>query len=182
LPNGNWLRLLAVACGALAAAAGCASASTSAYGHPSPRAAATSSLPPAASPSSPVQAAVAAYGGMWAEMQRAGVTADWLDPRLGTYASGTALHTLVTGLYSSHKQGIVIKGTIGTDPQVVSASSARVLVTDCLNDTHWLNYVAATGKLQNHAPGGRHLTEAVVTPSHGRWRVSQLAVHQAGTC
>lgn len=125
---------------------------------------------------------MAAYRGLWAEMQRAGVTADWQDPRLGTYASGAALHTLVGGLFSSHKQGIVIKGTIGTDPQVVSASSARVLVTDCLNDSHWLNYVAATGKVQNDAPGGRHLTEAVVTPSLGRWRVSQLAVRQVGTC
>ena len=111
-----------------------------------------------------------------------GSAADWQDPRLAAYASGAALSTLVSGLYSAARQGIVIKGTIGVNPQVVSVSAARVLVTDCVNDTHWLNYVAATGKLQNSAPGGRHLTEAVVTDADGRWTVSQLAVRQAGTC
>jgi hypothetical protein len=109
-------------------------------------------------------------------------TADYQDPSLERYAVSSALAALTHGLYGAHEQGIVVRGTIGTDPQVVSASAARVLVTDCLDDTHWLNYVAATGKLQNKVPGGRHLTEAVVTKAQNRWLVSQLAVRQAGTC
>ena len=143
-----------------------------------------------ASPASPAQAAaraaLAAYTGMWQQMQAAGVTADWKDPRLAGYASGQALRTLVTGLRNARDQGIVIKGTIVTHPRVVSvtpaASPDRVLVSDCLDDTHWLNYVAATGRLQNNVPGGHHLTQAVVTGRAGRWTVSQLVVQGPGTC
>ena len=143
-----------------------------------------------ASPASPAQAAaraaLAAYTGMWQQMQAAGVTADWKDPRLAAYASGQALRTLVTGLHNARDQGIVIKGTIVTHPRVVSvtpaASPDRVLVSDCLDDTHWLNYVAATGRLQNNVPGGHHLTQAAVTGRAGRWTVSQLAVQGPGTC
>jgi len=143
-----------------------------------------------ASPASPAQAAaraaLAAYTGMWQQMQAAGVTVDWKDPRLAAYASGQALSTLVTGLHDARDQGIVIKGTIVTHPRVVSvtptASPDRVLVSDCLDDTRWLNYVAATGRLQNNVPGGHHLTQAVVTGRAARWTVSQLVVQGPGTC
>jgi hypothetical protein len=182
LSSNNSLWPLVVVCGALAGAAGCGAASTPVHGHSAPQVSATSAASPSELPSSPAQSAVAAYRGMWAEMQRAGVTADWQDPRLGTYASGAALRTLMSGLYKDHQQGIVIRGTIRMDPQVVSASTTRVLLTDCLDASHWLNYIAATGKLQNSIPGGRHLTEAVVTEASGRWTVSQLAVRQVGTC
>jgi hypothetical protein len=125
---------------------------------------------------------VAVYQDMWTQMERAGLTADWQDPQLARYASGAALHTLVSGLHRDHQQGIVIRGTIRTDPQVVAASGTKVQLTDCLDDSHWLNYRAATGRPQNSTPGGRHLTEAVVTKASGRWTVSQLAVRQVGTC
>ena len=117
------------------------------------------------------RAALAAYTGMWQQMQAAGVTADWKDPRLADYASGQALRTLVTGLRNARDQGIVIKGTIVTHPRVVSVTPAAspdwVLVSDCLDDTHWLNYVAATGRLQNNVPGGHRLTQAAVTGRAG---------------
>jgi hypothetical protein len=148
---------------------------------------------PARAPASPAsraqaaaRAALAAYTGMWQQMQAAGATADWKDPRLAAYASGQALRTLVTGLRNARDQGIVIKGTIVTHPRAVSvtpaASPDRVLVSDCLDDTHWLNYVAATGTLQNNVPGGHHLTQAAVTGRAGRWTVSRLAVQGPGTC
>jgi hypothetical protein len=143
-----------------------------------------------ASPASPAQAAarlaLAAYTRMWKEMQAAGVTADWKDPRLASYASGEALRTLVTGLHDASDKGIVIKGTIVTHARVVSvtpaASPDRVMVSDCLDDIHWLNYVAATGQLQNNVPGGHRLVQAVVTNAAGQWTVAQLAVHAEGTC
>jgi hypothetical protein len=178
--------------GPVVAAAGCcllagfAAAGCGSPAHPptTPASPPSSAAPPSSAPptAGPATAAVAAYRGMWMEMQRAGATADWQDPHLAAYASGAALRTLFSGLYSAAGQGVVIKGTIGVNPQVDSVAAARVLVTDCVDDTHWLNYVAATGKLQNSAPGGRHLTEAVVTGAGGRWTVSQLAVRQAGTC
>jgi len=181
--------LLAVVTGTLLAACGC-SAGTPA-GKPARTASATAgSLTPSASPAGPAQSAarlaLAAYTGMWQEMQAAGVTADWKDPRLASYASGQALGTLVTGLRNARDKGIVVKGTIVTHPRAGSvtpaASPDRVMVTDCLDDAHWLNYGAATGKLQNNVPGGHRLVEAVVTKSAGQWAVSRLAVHAEGTC
>ena len=61
-------------------------------------------------------------------MQAAGVTADWKDPRLARYASGEALHTLVTGLDDARKQGIAIKGTIVTHPHAVSVTPAAAVL------------------------------------------------------
>ena len=113
------------------------------------------------------RSALAAYDGMWKEMQAAGVTANWQDPGLAKYASGKALNTLVTGLHNAHNAGLVIKGTLVTDPQVTSeqpeANPVQVVIRDCIDDSHWLNYFAATGKLQNNVPGGHRLTEALVT-------------------
>jgi hypothetical protein len=178
----GWL-LLAVVTGALLAACGC-SAGTS--GAPHQADSPTASASPASPAQAAARAALAAYTGMWQQMQAAGVTADWKDARLAAYASGQALRTLVTGLRNARDQGIVIKGTIVTHPRVVSVSPAaspdRVLVSDCVDDTHWVNYVAATGRLQNNVPGGHHLTQAVVTGRAGRWTVSQLAVEGPGTC
>ena len=153
-------------------------------GHPDKPA----SSPHASSAASPTaaQAALAAYDGMWKEMQVAGATANWLDPGLAKYASGTALNTLVTGLHNDHNAGLVIKGTLVIHPQVISEQPAsdpdQVVVRDCIDDSHWLNYVATTGKLQNNIPGGHRLTEAIVTQAGGQWTVTQLAVHAEGTC
>ena len=181
--------LLAVLTGTLLAACGC-SASTPARTPGRTASGTAGTVTASASPSSPAQAAarlaLAAYTGMWKEMQAAGVTADWTDPRLASYASGQALSILVTGLRDARDKGIVIKGTIVTHPRAGSVTPEgrpdRVVVTDCLDDAHWLNYVAATGKLQNNVPGGHRLVQAVVTKAAGRWTVSQLAVHAEGTC
>lgn len=150
---------------------------------------ARTSVSPAPQPSptnSAARAALAAYTGMWKEMQAAGATANWKDPRLALFASGQALQTLVTGLQDASKEGIVIKGTIVIHPKVDSASLSgsppQVTITDCVDDTHWLNYVRSTGKLQNNVPGGHHLAQAVVTLSSGRWTVSRLVVQGVGTC
>lgn len=149
---------------------------------------------PASSASSPAPGpgqaagaqALAAYDGMWREMQAAGTTANWQDPLLARYASGKALATLVAGLRNASRQGLVIKGTLVTHPRVISlipaANPAEAVVRDCSDDSRWLYYVAASGKLQNNVPGGHRLVEAVVTRSAGRWTVSQLAVHAEGTC
>ncbi len=177
--------LVAAAAGALLLAAGC-SASSGHADEPasSPPRASTSPSPTAAQAAA--RSALAAYDGMWKEMQVAGVTANWQDPRLARYASGTALNTLVTGLHNARNAGLVIKGTLVIHPQVISEQPAanpdQVVIRDCIDDSHWLNYYAATGKLQNNVPGGHRLTEAVVTNVAGEWTVSRLAVHAEGTC
>jgi len=143
-----------------------------------------------ASPSSPARAAnrlaLVAYTGMWREMQAAGVTADWKDPHLAGYASGEALRILVRGLRSAARHGLVIKGTLVIHPQVISAKPPgapdQVVIRDCSDDSHWLTYAAATGKLHDHVPGGHRLVNALVTRNGSRWRVSRLAVYGEGTC
>lgn len=176
--------LVAAAAGALVLAGGCSASS----GHSdkpasSPRA---SNSPSPTVAQAAARSALAAYAGMWKEMQAAGVTANWQAPGLARYASGKALTTLVTGLHNAHNAGLVIKGTLVIHPQVISEQPAndpdQVVIRDCIDDSHWLNYYAATGKLQNNVPGGHRLTEAVVTNVAGEWIVSQLAVHAEGTC
>jgi len=177
--------LVAAAAGALVLAGGCSTSS----GHgdkPATSHSRASGSPSLTAAQSAARSALAAYDGMWTQMQAAGVTANWQDPGLAKYASGAALNTLVTGLHNDHNAGLVIKGTLVIHPQVISEQPAsdpdRIVIRDCTDDSHWLNYVAATGKLQNHIPGGRRLTEAIVTQAGGQWTVSQLAVHAEGTC
>jgi hypothetical protein len=181
--------LLAAVTGTLLAA--CGSGTGTATGTPRQTAPATASPATAsASPATPAQAAsrlaLAAYTGMWKEMQAAAVTADWQDPRLASYASGEALQILVTGLRSDHRQGLVVKGTLVMHPQVISRKPSgdpdQVVIRDCSDDSHWLNYVAATGRLQNNVPGGHRLVEALVTRASGQWTVSRLVVRADGTC
>jgi len=175
--------LAAAAAGALLLAGGCSAGVGHADKPASPRA---SSSPSTSASQAVARSALAAYDGMWKEMQAAGLSADWKDPKLALYASGSALATLVSGLRSASNAGVVIKGTLLIHPQVVSerpsANPDTVVIHDCTDDSHWLNYIAATGKLQNNVPGGHHLAEAVVTDQSGRWTVSQLVVHGVGTC
>ena len=178
--------LLAALTGTLLAACGC-SAGTPARAPGRTASVTAGTVVASASPSSPAQAAaLAAYTGMWKEMQAAAVTADWTDPRLATYASGEALQILVRGLRSDHTQGLVVKGTLVIHPKVISqkppSNPGQVVIRDCSDDSHWLNYVAATGKLQNNVPGGHRLVEALVTTAAGQWTVSRLVVHAEGTC
>jgi hypothetical protein len=173
---------------AVALLAACGSGAGPGPGKPGRTAPATASpVKTSASRASAAQAAaLAAYTGMWKEMQAAAVTADWTAPRLASYASGEALQILVSGLRSDHRQGLVVKGTLVMHPKVISQKPSgnpdQVVIRDCSDDSHWLNYVAATGKLQNNVPGGHRLAEALVTRAAGRWTVSRLVVHAEGTC
>jgi len=130
--------LVAAAAGALVLAAGCSASS----GHADkPASSNPASSPPRASTSpSPTAAqaarsALAAYDGMRRQMQAAGVAANWQDPGLARYASGTALNTLVSGLHNDHNGGLVIKGTLVIHPQVISeqpaANPEQVVISDC---------------------------------------------------
>src|SRR5260221_3990398 len=96
---------------------------------------------------------------MWAVFVTAAQTANWKYPPLGAHATGTALSQIVQGLYGQQRKGLVTKGTPPSfAPEVVKLTPATVPtsadIRDCVDDTHWVNYVAATGKLENGVPGG----------------------------
>lgn len=130
--------------------------------------------------------ATATYNAMWADMASAARTADYQSPRLSRHADGDALSQLSRGLYANKQHGIVVKGDPVTSPTVTSVKLSTiptsVAISDCLDGTHWLNYVAATGELQNDTPGARHATTATVVLNNGSWKVTELAVGQDGSC
>jgi hypothetical protein len=120
------LVLVAAAAGALVLAGGC-SASNGRADKPASSPHATSS--PSARPSPTAvraasRSALAAYDGMWKEMQAAGVTANWRDPGLAKYASGSALATLVNGLHNDHNAGLQ-PGQVGERRVQVSSRPRR---------------------------------------------------------
>jgi hypothetical protein len=123
---------------------------------------------------------------MWADMASAARTADYQSPRLSRHATGDALSQLSQGLYANKQHGIVTKGNPVTNPTVSSVepdtNRPSVAISDCLDGTHWLNYVAATDELQNDTPGARHSTTATVALINGSWKVTELAIGQDGSC
>jgi hypothetical protein len=129
--------------------------------------------------------ALRAYRDMWADMVIASQTSDYQSPLLPQHASGDALSLLVHGLYLNGLNGIVTKGQPIFHPQVTSLSPAtdpiEATITDCVDDTHWLEY-RTSGVLVNNTPGGHHATAAVVQESAGVWRVSALVVQSLDTC
>ena len=122
---------------------------------------------------------------MWADMVTASLTSDYQSPLLSEHASGEALSVLVQGLAKNQAQGIVTKGEPVLHPQVTSltpaANPTQATISDCFDDTHWLEY-KTSGGLVNNIPGGQHATMAIVMDTGGTWKVTQLAVQATGTC
>ena len=147
--------------------------------------AAATSLPPSTQESSDETAALAAYSGMWSDVQRAALTANYRSPLLDEHATGNALSVLARGLYSLQLQHLVIKGAPVLHPTVTSlkptADPTTATIRDCFDDTHWLNYKAAGG-LQDKVPGGHRLVTATLSHAGGAWKVTQLNTGAEGTC
>jgi hypothetical protein len=122
---------------------------------------------------------------MWADMVTASSTSDYQSPLLSQNASGNALSVLVQGLATNQQQGIVTKGVPVLHPVVTSlfpaGSPTQATITDCFDDTHWLEYKTG-GELVNTIPGGHRATTAIVIDTGGLWKVTQLAVQATGTC
>jgi hypothetical protein len=141
----------------------------------------TTTLPPTGA----AALALTAYRGMWTDMVLASRTSNYQSPLLPQHASGTALSTLVQGLAKNQQAGIVTKGKPQMNPQVTSfapiGDPTQVTVTDCFSDVHWLDY-KRSGGLVDSTPGGRHATSALVIDLAGTWKVTELAIQQAGTC
>jgi hypothetical protein len=112
-------------------------------------------------------------------------TSDYQSPLLPQHASGAALSLLIQGLAKDQEEGVVAKGRPTLHPEVTSlspvANPTEATITDCFNDTGWLEYKTGGG-LQNKVPGGRHDTTAIVTNTNDVWKVTELAVQNSGTC
>jgi hypothetical protein len=122
---------------------------------------------------------------MWADMVVVARTSDYQSQSLSTHASGDALAVLVHDLAINQQSGFVTKGNLKLDPQVTSltpsTNPSQATISDCVNDTHWLNY-KMSGGLADKTPGALHATTALVIKENGIWKVTELALQAGGTC
>lgn len=125
--------------------------------------------------------AVAAYRGMWRDLTLASETSDAVSPLLDDHATGGALELMKYGLRKSKKEEVVTKGAPRVDPQVVSATGREIVLVDCVDDRRWLQY-KLNGELKNNIPGGHFRADATVRRTAGTWKVSDLYMHEVGSC
>jgi hypothetical protein len=181
---------------ALTASTGC---SRSAATPAAPTATGRSTHAAAATPSAstPAGQALAAYRAMWADVQLVNQTLtipapsgsaaspgtpSYQSPILQQHLDGAALLTIEENLDANEAHGIIGLGMPVLHPTVESASATTVQLRDCMDDTHWLEYYAASHTLVNNIPGGHRYTTATVTDENGTWKVTQLDTRDDGTC
>jgi hypothetical protein len=166
----------AVSLGACGGGSGGSSPSTTGTAPP------TSTTPTKASVSDQV---IAAYRTMWADLVVAAETSDFQSPLLARHATGDALTLLVQGLARDRLHDIVTRGVTAHHPAVTSMSPApdptRATVTDCFDDSRWIEYTT-DGQRAHNNPGGRRSTSADLVRTGGTWKVSQLTIAAIGTC
>lgn len=141
-----------------------------------------STSPDSGDPSADV---LAAYRSMWADLVTAARTSDFQSSLLSQYTTGQAHTLFVQGLARDQLNGIVTRGEPVIDPRVSSLTPTndpiRATVTDCFDDTHWLEYTTSGARAKN-TPGGRRATTADLVKSRGTWKVTVLETGSVGTC
>jgi hypothetical protein len=139
-----------------------------------------------ASSSTPEQAVLAAYRGMWQAYVDAGRTTDPQYTDLDKYATGDARSALVAGLEQNKKQGLLTKGDVAMSPQVTAltpqtSSPDTASIKDCL-DTSKATRVKADGSPFTDTPGGRRSVTATAKNVDGVWKVTVVVPLGVGTC
>lgn len=164
-----------------AAVAGCGTPTKSSLPRQTPSTAAQSTS------QDPVRAAViAAYDAMWSDYEKDALTSNWQNPVSANHATGEALLTISNTLAVNGHHGWIVKGAPVLHPVVrtlaPTSNPSTADVVSCDDLSHFLKYVAATGALQDSTPGGWHLVQASLVLKDGVWKVSTLAMGQAGSC
>lgn len=152
---------------------------------PSPRQ--TPSTPAQSTSQDPVRSAViAAYDGMWSDYEKDALTSNWQNPVSANHTTGEALLTISNTLAVNGHHGWIVKGMPVLHPVVrtlaPTSHPTTAEVVSCDDLSHFLKYVAATGAPQDSTPGGWHLVQAGLVFKDGVWKVSTLAMGQAGSC
>ncbi|WP_144056923.1 hypothetical protein [Micromonospora lupini] len=138
-------------------------------------------------PATPGDLALAAYRGMWAAYDEAGMTSNPDHPELAKFAVGDALKVLRSGLESDRREGLVGQGKVAVNPSIQSltpaAAPTQAKVRDCA-DTSGAARVRATpnGTPFTDSPGGRRLVNATVSMVGGSWKVASFGVQGVGSC
>jgi hypothetical protein len=148
-------------------------------------ASASKPLPTGGSHPSTTTRVISDYRIMWADLVAAARTSNYQSTLLPQHATGAALTLLVQGLAKDRVLGIVTKGQPVLQPSVSSltpaANPTKASITDCFDNSHWIEY-KTNGKLQKNAPGGRRSTTANLVRIGGTWKVTELTIRATGTC
>jgi hypothetical protein len=144
-----------------------------------------STRPTTSGPSDPTAGALTAYRGMWSDLVTAARTSDYQSALLPDHTTGDALTLFVQGLARDQLHDIVTRGNVVLHPSVSSLSPAahpiRATVTDCVDDSGWVEYTTA-GRRAHNPKGGRRATTAMLTSDGGTWKVDQLKLGAVGSC
>ena len=148
--------------------------------------AATTSAPPTTSSIlTPAAEVLDAYRAMWADLVTAAETSDYQSTLLPQHATGVALTVFTQGLARDQLHDIVTRGVTVHHPEVGSLSPTadpdRATVSDCFDDSKWIEYTTGGAKAKN-APGGKRATTAELEKVSGVWKVSQITIGATGTC
>lgn len=132
------------------------------------------------------RAAVAAWRAMWADDAGVVRTPDGNVAMLRRHATGRALALLRKGVRSDRRADVITEGHLVLHPRVAKLTprrhARRVEIRDCVDDSHWLDYDARSRHRRRMGPSGRRRAEAVVTQTHGGWKVSAFFVEKPGMC
>ncbi|MEV0675884.1 hypothetical protein AB0I60_05100 [Actinosynnema sp. NPDC050436] len=133
------------------------------------------------------KSALDVYRAMWLSYAEAAMTSDWQSPKLGQFATGTALSSMTRGLYGDHHKGVVSRGRPALNPSVSSSKPAgtptKIIVTDCGDSTHWTRHYADSGQPADEEPDGKRRINAVVEKqTDGSWKVVEFGVQEVGSC
>jgi len=132
-----------------------------------------------------VDAAIAAYRGLWAAYIAATRHPDPNDAGIRKYATGDALHVFDSGLASMQRQGLAGKGTVVLHPKPVDiepvAAPAIVGVSDCV-DSAGSHLYKVDGSTYHDTKGGKRQVNAMVELRDGVWKVTEFAAQAVGTC
>jgi hypothetical protein len=125
--------------------------------------------------------AIAVYRLWWRDLAAVSAMPDPDSPKLNDHAMGGALELMKHGLKAAQENEVVTKGAPRPDPEVASASRDKVVIRDCVDGTDWLQY-KLNGELKNDVPGSHFKADATVRRIEGVWKVSDLYMHEAGSC
>ncbi|GAA2661292.1 hypothetical protein [Streptomyces vastus] len=125
--------------------------------------------------------ALDAYRAMWDDLVVAARTSDAEHPQLDDHANEGALELLRHMMRENKKQGVVTKGQPKFAPVVTEGGATKVVIQDCADGSHWLQYTE-DGSLNNDVPGGHHRVDATVGKHKDRWLVESLYIDEVGTC
>ncbi|MFE7317857.1 hypothetical protein ACFU7T_32865 [Streptomyces sp. NPDC057555] len=124
---------------------------------------------------------LAAYRAMWHDFAEASKTSDAASATLRDHATSGALALMKYGLRRAKQDNVISKGVPRVAPEIISATGQEIHLRDCVDSTKWLQY-KLNGELKNDVPGGHSKADATVKRLGETWKVTQLYLHEAGSC